>query len=415
LDARPAKVFITTPENTREAQRFVAIDLSRGIALLGVALVNVHAIARGWSSHYALDLASHPGDVIAEYIVGLVFAHRAFPMLAFLLGVGIAMQWRKLANDAESSRALSALRARYVALLILGVAHALLLWPGDIVSTYALIVLIILWRWPKSDGRLKFWALFAGGLSVLTYVSIALTYFAAVGEFSDIEPLKPTTSSFAQTTLSAALTMHAKEYLASGIVQALLPEVWAAILLGMWLGQSERFEHWLRAETQAKGWFAFGLVLLAVGTALEFTASRMGAWQYEPAYGVGDGLLILGIPFVLIGSVFAWLALARAWRDDVLPDVRSLLIAAGQTPLTQFFGQSFVFFVVFSDSLIGWHGDLGRSAYALTAIVTFVLLAGFARAWLGSGYARGPAEIAWMALAKRLARDGTRAARTNDA
>jgi uncharacterized protein len=209
----------------------------RGWALLGVALVNVHAIAAGWMSHYALDRASHVGDVIAEYIVGLVFAHRAFPSLAFLLGLGIAMQWRRLMRDLDADHAacLKVLRCRYIALFILGVLHAMLLWPGDIVSAYALIAFVILWSWPKTDGRLKFWAFVASAISVTFYLLIASTYFVAV---DDAAPADMIASSFALPSLFAALAMHPKEYLTSGIVQAMLPEVWAAIFFGAWLGQS---------------------------------------------------------------------------------------------------------------------------------------------------------------------------------
>ncbi len=375
----------------------------RGWALLGVALVNVHAIARGWMSHYALDRATHVGDVIAEYVVGLVFAHRAFPSLAFLFGLGVAIQWRRFMQNAAADRAaaLKVLRSRYVALFILGFAHAMLLWPGDIVSSYALIALVILWSWPKSDERLKFWAHVASAICVAFYVSIASTYLAISG---DAEPLEKIASSFAQANLFDALAMHPKEYLMSGIVQVALPEVWAAVLFGVWLGQSARFEHWLRGESSVRGWFAFGFAMLAIGTMIEFLASRMNAWRYVPAFGLGDGVLIAGIPFVLIGSVFALFAIARMWPPSRLATIRSLLIASGRTPLTQFFGQSLVFAIVFNASLIGWHGDMGRATYSLTAITTFVLLAGFARAWLASGHVRGPIEMLWVALARRLAR-----------
>jgi uncharacterized protein len=383
--------------------RHDAIDLVRGWALLGVALVNVHAIARGWMSHYALDRAAHWGDMIAEYIVGLVFAHRAFPSLAFLFGLGIAMQWRRLTRDMDADRmaALSALRSRYVALFVLGVAHAMLLWPGDIVSTYALIALAMLWFWPKSDARLRFWATVASALAFVLYLSIASTYF---GELGTLEPLEAIASSFAEPTFFGALAMHPREYLRAGIVQITLPEVWAAILIGAWLGQTERFDHWLRGEsTNARAWFVFGFAMLAIGSAFEFIASRMNAWNYVPSFDRGEGILIAGIPFVLIGSVFALLAIARAWSPTRLTAIRSLLIAAGRTPLTQFFGQSIVFAIIFNASLIGWHSNMSRAAYSLTALVTFILLAGFARAWLASGYARGPMEIVWMQLAKRLA------------
>jgi uncharacterized protein len=387
-----------TPSSTR----YDTIDLVRGWALLGVALVNVHAIARGWMSHYALDQAAHWGDTIAEYVVGLVFAHRAFPSLAFLLGLGIAMQWRRLMADEGSDAriALKTLRARYVALFLLGLAHAMLLWPGDIVSTYALIALAILWVWPRREARLKLWAIVASALAIAFYFVIASTYF---GELAAVEPMEAIASSFAEKTLNSALAMHPGEYLRSGIVQIMLPEVWAAVLIGAWLGQSGAFERWLRGESlHARAWFAFGFVLLAIGTVLEWLASQMNGWNYVPTFGRGDGFLIAGIPFVLVGSVFALFWIAHGWPSHRFVAARSLLIAAGRTPLTQFFGQSLIFFIVFSDSLFGWHGDVGRAAYSLTAVVTFVSLAIFARAWLASGYARGPMETVWMGLAKRL-------------
>jgi uncharacterized protein len=375
----------------------------RGWALLGVALVNVHAIARGWMSHYALDRAAHVGDVIAEYIVGLVFAHRAFPSLAFLFGLGIAMQWRRLTQgqSAENDHvvALRTLRARYVALFALGVGHAMILWPGDIVSTYAMIALVILRFWPKSDTRLKFWSAVASILAIAFYVSIASSY---LGEIGTTEPLDAIASSFEKQTILGALAKHPGEYLRSGIIQIMLPEVWAAILIGAWLGQSEKFERWLRGEVNARGWFVFGFAMLAIGSTLETIASRMNAWSYVPTFGRGDGVLIAGIPFVLIGSVFALFAIAHVWPAHRFSFVRSLLIAAGRTPLTQFFGQSIVFAIIFNASLIGWHDRMGRAAYSLTALIAFVLLASFARAWLASGHARGPMEIVWMRLAKKL-------------
>jgi uncharacterized protein len=400
---QPASINFAHPV---ASQRFDTMDLARGIALLGVAMINVHAIARGWSSHYALDLATHRADVVVEYLVGLLFAHRAFPTLAFLLGVGIAMQWQRLfaPDSAERSTALRVLRSRYVALALMGLAHAMLLWPGDIVSSYAVIVLVLLWWWPKTSKRLLLWGTLTVLLSLAFYIAIGATYFAISD--TGTEPLDPSASSFAQASLAAALAMHPKEFLSAGIVQATLPELWAAIVIGVWAGQTGRFVRWLRGESNASAWFAVSFVLLAIGTALELTASQMGAWSYVPKLGRGDGVMTLGVPLVLVGSVFAWLAISRAWRVDRFQTSRSFIVSAGRTPLTQFFGQSLVFAIVFNDSMIGWHGDMGRAAYSLVALVSFVLLAGFARAWLASGHERGPVEIAWMALATWIERRG---------
>ena len=43
-----------------------------------------------------------------------------------------------------------------------------------------------------------------------------------------------------------------------------------------------------------------------------------------------------------------------------------------------------------------------RAALSDVAVLTFVLWAGFARAWLASGDARGPVEIVWLKLAGLL-------------
>ena len=61
------------------AERLPAVDFARGIALLGVALVNVHAFASVWSSVYGLDLAKNAADVIAEYANAVLFTHRSYP------------------------------------------------------------------------------------------------------------------------------------------------------------------------------------------------------------------------------------------------------------------------------------------------------------------------------------------------
>ena len=54
--------------NSTAEDRLIAIDLARGIAMLGVALVNIHAFAATWSSLYGLDMARTIADVVAETV-----------------------------------------------------------------------------------------------------------------------------------------------------------------------------------------------------------------------------------------------------------------------------------------------------------------------------------------------------------
>jgi uncharacterized protein len=382
------------------SDRYEAIDLARGWALLGVAMVNVQALARGWTSHYALNLATTWYDLLAEYIVGVMFAHRAFPTLAFLLGVGLAYQWRSLstATPTDAAQARSSMRARYVALLLLGIAHGLLVWPGDIVSAYALVVLLLFWKWPLSDRSLKRQIALFGTLLVLVHAASlwALSAWPALAE------MDPTAPSFANPDWLSALRSHPAEYLSFGLVQFLIPEVWLAVLLGVQLGQSGRLDAWLRDPSKTSGlWLAVGVTSFVIGTALELAASRLGGWSYDLGAWPGAALLMLGLPLTAFGSVFLVLSVARAWSPQQLPGLRSLFVAAGRAPLTLFFGMSLLMVPIFHEACLGWHGDLGRAAYSLIAMATFFSLAAFSRAWLQSGHSRGPFELLWLRLASR--------------
>ncbi len=385
------------------SERFETIDLVRGWALLGVAIINVHAMARGWTNHYALDLADTWYDTLAEYVLGIFFAHRAFPSLAFLLGVGIALQWRALNADGAlvPGAALRVLRCRYAALLLLGVGHGLLLWPGDIVSSYALIVLVLLWRWPKDSNGLLRWVRLLGALVILVY---ALAVFGIATTAAQELPLS--FPSFAYSPWSLALRMHLTEYFSYGLIQSALPEVWFAIALGVMIGQSGALERWLRGEANARMWFAFGFASFAIGTALELASSRLGAWDFTYPDGLGGALFTLGLPLASVGSVFVLLALARAWPTARARAVRETLIAAGKAPLTMFFGMSMGLIPIFHASFADWHAEMGRAAYTAVAVVMYALLAKFVSAWFAAGHARGPVELAWMRLAEALSSRG---------
>jgi uncharacterized protein len=393
--------------------RIEAIDLARGWALVGVALVNVHAAALGWDRHYALDLALASGntlDVIVELLVGLVFSHRAFPVLAFLLGYGVVVQWRSLSSAHANAEeitlpALRVLRARYAALLLIAVCHALLLWPGEILGAYALIVLTALLAWPHSDRALARVAItllvIALGLDLMVAMPVLID--AAAYESSALEIA--TSSSFAAPTFSLMFSMHLQEYLEYGLVQLAIPEIWLGVCVGMWAAQSGVLARWLDPNEPLPRVFFWGCAAYVIALFVDAYAAQRGGWNRLYQFNRAEMWIFLVSLPAMFGAIAVTLGVARLWtsKRHALPLIRSFLLAAGKTPLTQFVGQSVVFAIVFNQSLIGWHGALGRAAYSAVALITFVLWAGFARAWLAAGHSRGPMELLWMRLAAAFA------------
>mgnify|MGYP001399008825 CR=1 FL=1 len=382
--------------------RIAAVDLARGIAMLGVALVNVHAFAAVWSSVYGLDLARTMADVVAETVTAMLFTHRSYPVLAFLFGAGLAWQWTRHAGGAEPKHEPHRnLRPRLWALLVIGVVHGLLLWPGDVLAAYAVIGLLLVALFQRSDRTILAATLTAYGATALLYLMLGSAMIATGGApFVAEEPA----ASFAASTLSAALALHPAEFWARGLVQLLVTDFWAHVLLGMWAGRSGALQRFFGAPFAAPGWAAVGAVLLTLSSGLELYAARYGGWNAVTLNDYGNGLMTLAVLLASLGGLWFWLTVAALWSRSRFAggSLATFVAASGRAPLSQFIGQSIIFALLFNKSLIGWHGELGRGSYFLIAVATYALLGGFLRAWSASGHAHGPMEMLWRGLTNRL-------------
>ena len=385
-------------ENSIASNRLIAIDLARGIAMLGVALVNIHAFAATWSSLYGLDMARSIADVVAETVNAMFFTHRSYPVLSFLFGAGLALQWSHLP---ETTRRPQQLRGRLWVLLAIGVTHGLLLWPGDVLTTYAVLGLLIV-------GLLKFDNRVTLGLAVVVYALTAALYVsigvAMIATPSDPYPAVDSAASFAASRLATALSRHPGEYVDRGLVQLLVSDFWAHALFGMWAARSGALQRFFAAPLARPGVVFVGVLLFAGGSATELLAAKYGGWNALIFEDVGYGVMTIALLPASLGGLWFWLTISACWGRSRYADsaLASLVVATGRAPLTQFIGQSIVFALLFNKSLIGWHGELGRAAYSLIAVATYLLLCAFIRAWLASGHAYGPMEIVWRRLTKRL-------------
>ena len=387
---------------TDPTARISAIDLARGIAMLGVALVNVHAFAATWASLYGLDLARHAADVVAETLTAMLATHRSYPVLSFLFGAGLAWQWSRLP---EATRRPQRLRPRLWALLVIGLAHGLLLWPGDVLATYAVVGLVIVKLLTLSERAMLRVVVLAYVLTAAFYGGIGWAMMAWAGPPVVLGPVAAPGPSFAATTIAGALLMHFGEYLERGLVQIIVPDFWAHALFGLWAARSGALQRFFMNPLAHRALLSAGAILLVAGSGVELVAARYGGWDALTVNDRGYGLMTMALLPASLGGLCLWLTLAALWSQSrlavgALASIASLVTAAGRAPLTQFIGQSIVFAVLFNKSLIGWHVELGRATYAAIALATYVLLCGFIRAWLASGHAHGPMEMMWRRLTR---------------
>ncbi|MET8526286.1 hypothetical protein [Micromonospora sp. NPDC005172] len=123
--------------------RIANVDALRAVALLLILLVNVAFFASGYPFHLVPDPAHDSwSDHAVGWLVELLLAMKAYLLFAFLFGYSFTLQ---LDSAARRGVAIAPrFRRRMVGLFVLGILHAVLLFQGDILTTYALLGLVLL-------------------------------------------------------------------------------------------------------------------------------------------------------------------------------------------------------------------------------------------------------------------------------
>ena len=151
-------------QEPRPLEREDAVDELRGLALLGIALVNAPWLA---ISSRGLTDASIAGtlDRAAAFLVFVLAQGKFYLLFSFLFGYSMRYHDGSVATR----------RRRLVGLGLLGVAHGLLLFEGDILLPYALCGFVLLALRGGGDRRLfaaatvgfLLWAAMLGLLAIL--------------------------------------------------------------------------------------------------------------------------------------------------------------------------------------------------------------------------------------------------------
>ncbi|MFW6321515.1 MAG: DUF418 domain-containing protein [Halohasta sp.] len=126
---------------TPPSERIVSLDVLRGFALLGILIINIWVFSMPFA---VLQNPTAYGDLSGAnyyaWLFGHVFAQEKFiTLFTLLFGAGIILFTRS--KDEKSARRLHIRRT--VILLGIGLAHAYLLWYGDVLALYAMCGLVV--------------------------------------------------------------------------------------------------------------------------------------------------------------------------------------------------------------------------------------------------------------------------------
>ena len=396
--------------------RIPAIDVLRGCAVMGILWMNITAFAQPQSAYFNLAASGHTGvGDIAFWCVSLLLVDgKMRALFAMLFGASML-----LLIDREEMAGRDGGRAHRVRagwLFVIGLAHYLLLWWGDILMIYAIVgvaALAFVRRPPMALVKTAFFFFFLHFLLVTGFVAslYAWSHSAAAPDASAAaregyvafmasltDPSSPAIRAEIATYRSGftAILLHKIGHFPGEWLWGLLFtgfETLGFMLLGMAMlkggfltGRWSADQYW----QTARHCFLIGILPMAA----------LAAWVIAsgfaplPAYGTA---LAWSFPFripLAVGwaSLILWL-LARHRDHPIVPRIA----AAGRLALSNYLATSLIMTALF----YGW--GLGLFAHVRPALLPLFILTTWAAMLLWSlpwcrRFALGPAEWLWRSL-----------------
>ena len=447
LDTEPAEgngpslgemIEVGTAEATKprraglDAERYLAVDVLRGFALLGILAMNI--VAFGWPMTAYANPTKGGGfeglDLGIWFGNHLVFEAKMMTIFSMLFGAGLVLMDRRA--EARGAKIRGVYYRRVFWLLVIGLIHAYLIWNGDILVLYAECgFLLYLFRnmRPKTliilgvCASLLFVPLLIGISAGLDYVKAAAARVEAqtkAGEkptpldqqLHDIwtKQLKPKMLPNPEQQAKSwdeDLAVHRGGYF--GIVRKrafpLLMEHTVGFLLGGFLLAMSRM--------------LIGMGLMKLGVFSAQRSSRFYLWMVGLGYGIGLPLMVFdalkliqhsfGIDYMLHGGIlynlFGSLVVALGHVGLLMLIVQSgalawltrRLAAVGRMALSNYLTHSLVFTTLFYGYGFGLFGHINRTGLAAMVLAMWTFQLVVSPIWL-KHFRFGPAEWLWRSL-----------------
>lgn len=166
-------------DRTAPVPRIAVLDILRGVAILGILFMNVSDM--GQSIHASFNDVRHlgwtPADRVAWWVRQIVADGTARCLLELLFGAGMVILTDRAARVMDERAVIRGYQARNWILFGFGLVHVfVLLWPGDILHSYAIAAIVAVWfrRWRPR------WLIAMGLCAAVAQLGIGVASYAAV-------------------------------------------------------------------------------------------------------------------------------------------------------------------------------------------------------------------------------------------
>ncbi|WP_374777898.1 DUF418 domain-containing protein [Streptomyces sp. NBC_01310] len=380
--------------------RIQEVDALRGFALMGILLVNALMMAGPYGLGSIDDPNASALDRTVEGIIQTFMAGKFYLMFSFLFGYSFTLQLASAERDGTSP--VPRLLRRSLGLLALGFLHAVLLYVGDILMTYAVLGLILIAartcspRAALRAARIVYGCV--GALLLLVGLASLLMSNAEAAEL-DAELAEDFVSLIADYRGDAASVMQANiGQLPDQLLATLLMGgfVLAAFLTGLHCGKRRLLSDTGGHEARMRRIFLLGGVVGLPGSlfmALAVSGPLGPRWAI-----LGQMVGTVTAPALTAAYVCGMLLLMKTARGA---RIAALFAPAGRMALTNYLAQSLVMALVFTAYGLALYDRLSPAVVILGALVLYAGQLALS-AHLMARHRYGPVE--WVLRAITLAR-----------
>ena len=365
----------TRPVSTSRAERITNLDTVRGIATLGILLMNIVYFGLDEAAYFNLD--ADGSDSVLDWIVGglgeIFVDQKMMAIFSLLFGAGIVLFADRA--EAKGGRPVALSLWRNLLLLGIGVLHGLL-YEGDVLQVYAVCAPILLLLRKRSPRTLAVVGVLLVVSSALIGFAVAPTISAAGEELGEFWFTGDTEMSdgvglwllWDFGARSLGLMLIGVAMFRTGIVQGTGPEATDA-----------RMMRW---------GFGLGLPLAVASLAL------VVATDFDPQFAIPAHALntLATIPMALgyIGAITRW---------NRRPDTKlhERFRAVGRMALTNYLTQSIIGIAIATYVL---PDGSGRFVLLLVVLVIWAVQFAWSTPWL-ERFTMGPAEWLWRVATYR--------------
>ena len=362
------------------APRLPHVDALRGFALLGICLVNAPVIAGTWSLTEGAGAA--PWDRTAVWLVTALVTTKFYLLFAFLFGHSFVFQEAGARRDGVPFARRHA--RRLLGLFLLGLAHALLLYPGDILMTYAVLGLV-LFAVRRADPR----ALLGVAVALVVLLTVMLVVIGLVASGTEgagqvsahaLKEMQARQSAWYRSDIGGVVHANIAAY-RQAFAGALLygPHLLAAMLTGLaaarlgWLDPARSTP----PSAAGKRLLRLGLLIGLPGGVVTTMCSH-GPLDARYFY-LGQAVDILTAPALSAAYATVLLSLLRGRFG---PRLAGALAPAGRMSLSNYLFQSAALAFVFTGYGLARYGTLGPAALACGCVALWASQLAFSASWL---------------------------------